>query len=201
MLPQVVQSLWHEKKPGYKALERGRVHTCLLAFLLGNHAKSWRKKKQCVLRNSASKRKKGFRGTQKQEVAQKRRKQTRAVEVTSFGLVGEDDVKEQCVKKKERFSGNPETGGSAEEKETNASCRSDVFWSGWWRRCCQRANSALRRIYNTAKRLWQLLEWNKLLKMTWRLPKDTDLSQWTVFLNLCREFTHKLHVISVLGKN
>ena len=93
MLPQVVQSLWHEKKPGYKALERGRVHTCLLAFLLGNHAKSWRKKKkQCVLRNSASKRKKGFRGTQKQEVAQKRRKQTRAVEVTSFGLVGEDDV-------------------------------------------------------------------------------------------------------------
>lgn len=46
-------------------------------------------RKQSVLRNSASKRKKGFRGAQKQEVAQKRRKETRAVEVT---FVGEDDV-------------------------------------------------------------------------------------------------------------
>lgn len=46
-------------------------------------------KKQSVLRKSASKRKKSFRGTQKQEVVQKRRKETRAVEVT---FVGEDDV-------------------------------------------------------------------------------------------------------------
>ena len=46
-------------------------------------------RKQSVLRNSPSKRKKGFRGTQKQEVAQKRRKETRAVEVT---FVGEDNV-------------------------------------------------------------------------------------------------------------
>lgn len=46
-------------------------------------------RKQSVLRNSASKRKKGFRGTQKQEVAQKRRKETRALEVT---FVGEDDL-------------------------------------------------------------------------------------------------------------
>ena len=40
-------------------------------------------------RNYALKRKKGFKGTQKQEVAQKRRKETRAVEVT---FVREDDV-------------------------------------------------------------------------------------------------------------
>ena len=48
-------------------------------------------RKQSVLRNSPSKRKKGFRGThgQKQEVAQKKRKETRAVEVT---FAGEDDV-------------------------------------------------------------------------------------------------------------
>ena len=46
-------------------------------------------KKQSVLRKSASKRKKSFRRTQKQEVVQKRRKETRAVEVT---FVGEDDV-------------------------------------------------------------------------------------------------------------
>ena len=45
--------------------------------------------KQSVLRNSASKRKKGSRGTQKLEVAQKRRKETRAVEVI---FVGKDDV-------------------------------------------------------------------------------------------------------------
>ena len=45
--------------------------------------------KQSVLRNSASKKKKGSRGTQKKEVAQKRRKETRAVEVI---FVGEDDV-------------------------------------------------------------------------------------------------------------
>ena len=42
-----------------------------------------------VLRNSPSKGKKGFRATQKQEVAQKRRKETRAVEVI---FVGKDDV-------------------------------------------------------------------------------------------------------------
>ena len=46
-------------------------------------------RKQSVLRNRPSKRKKGFRGTQKQEVAQKRRKETRALEVT---FVGEDDL-------------------------------------------------------------------------------------------------------------
>ena len=46
-------------------------------------------KKQSLLRNYALKRKKGFKGTQKQEVAQKRRKETRAVEVT---FVREDDV-------------------------------------------------------------------------------------------------------------
>lgn len=44
--------------------------------------------KQSVLRNSASKKKKGSRGTQKQEVAQKRRKETRAEVI----FVGEDDV-------------------------------------------------------------------------------------------------------------
>ena len=45
--------------------------------------------KQSVLRNYVPKRKKGFKGTQKQEAAQKRRKETQAVEVT---FVGEDDV-------------------------------------------------------------------------------------------------------------
>ena len=35
----------------------------------------------------------------------------------------------------------------------------------------------------------------KLSKIIWRLPKDTDLSQRTVFLNLWRGFTHKLRVI------
>ena len=61
------------------------LFTCLLV------RKSCQKlgKKQSVLRNFALKRKKGFKGTQKQEVAQKRRKETRAVEVT---FVSEDDV-------------------------------------------------------------------------------------------------------------
>ena len=54
-------------------------------MLTVNHAKSWEEMKK----NSVSKRKKGVRGAQKQEVAQKRRKETRAVEVT---FVGEDDV-------------------------------------------------------------------------------------------------------------
>ena len=98
-------------------------------------------KKQSVLRNSASKRKKGFRGTQKQEVAQKRRKETRAVEVT---FVGEDD-------------------------------------------CCQRANSAPpQNLLPNGKYSQTTMKAPrmKVLKMIWRLPKDTDLSQWTVFLNL-----------------
>ena len=46
-------------------------------------------KKQSVLWNYASKRKKGIRGTQKQEVLRKGREETRAVEVI---FVGEDDV-------------------------------------------------------------------------------------------------------------
>ena len=46
-------------------------------------------KKQSGVRNSTSKRKKRFRGTQKQDVAVKEREETPAVEVT---LVGEDDV-------------------------------------------------------------------------------------------------------------
>ena len=114
------------------------LFTCLLI------RKSCQKlgKKQSVLRNFALKRKKGFKGTQKQEVAQKRRKETRAVEVT---FVSKDDG-------------------------------------------CQRANSAPRRICfqteNTAKRRWKLLKWRY-----WRL------FQWTIFLNLWREFTHKLHLI------
>ena len=51
------------------------------------------KKKQSGVRNSTSKRKKRFKGTQKQDVAVKKREEMPAVEVT---LVGEDDV----VKKK-----------------------------------------------------------------------------------------------------
>ena len=77
-------------KPGYKALTLHRawasiLFTCLLI------RKSCQKlgKKQSGLRNFALKRKKGFKETQKQEVAQKRRKETRAVEVT---FVSEDDV-------------------------------------------------------------------------------------------------------------
>ena len=46
-------------------------------------------KKQSVLRKSTSKRKKRFRGTQKQDVAGKKRKETPAAEVT---FVCEDDV-------------------------------------------------------------------------------------------------------------
>ena len=61
------------------------MFTCLLV------RKSCQKlgKKQPVLRNCALKRKKGFKGNQKQEVAQKRRKETRAVEVT---FASEDDI-------------------------------------------------------------------------------------------------------------
>ena len=51
------------------------------------------KKKQSGVRNNTSKRKKRFKGTQKQDVAVKKREEMPAVEVT---LVGEDDV----VKKK-----------------------------------------------------------------------------------------------------
>ena len=47
------------------------------------------KKKQSGVRNCTSKRKKRFRGTQKQNVAVKKREETPSVEVT---LVGEDDV-------------------------------------------------------------------------------------------------------------
>ena len=57
------------------------------------HLSSRLEKKQSGVRNSTSKRKKRFRGTQKQDVAVKKREETPAVEVT---LVGEDDV----VKKK-----------------------------------------------------------------------------------------------------
>ena len=46
-------------------------------------------KKQSVLRKSTSKKKKSFRGTQKQDVAAKTRKETPAVQVT---FAGEDDV-------------------------------------------------------------------------------------------------------------
>ena len=46
-------------------------------------------KKLSGVRNGISKRKKRFRGTQKQDVVVKERKETPAVEVT---LIGEDDV-------------------------------------------------------------------------------------------------------------
>ena len=106
--------------------------------------------KQSVLRNSASKIKKGFRRTQKQEVAQKRRKETRAVEVT---FVGENDVVSEKISPQNLL-----------------------------------ANGKYSQTTMKAPRM-------KLLKMIWRLPRDADLSQWTVFLNMRREFTHKLHVI------
>ena len=97
-------------------------------------------RKQSVLRNSASKRKKGFRGTQKQEVAQKRRKETRAVEVI---FVGEDDVVSEQILPPAESASNGKYSQTTME----------------------------------APRM-------KLLKMIWPLPKDTDLFQWTVFLNL-----------------
>ena len=97
-------------------------------------------RKQSVLRNSASKRKKGFRGTQKQEVAQKRRKETRAVEVI---FVGKDDVVSEQILHPQ----NPLPNGKYSQTTMEA------------------------------PRM-------KLLKMIWPLPKDTDLFQWTVFLNL-----------------
>ena len=96
--------------------------------------------KQSVLRNSASKRKKGSRGTQKQEVAQKRRKETRAVEVI---FVGEDDVVSEQILPPAESASNGKYSQTTME----------------------------------APRM-------KLLKMIWPLPKDTDLFQWTVFLNL-----------------
>ena len=102
--------------------------------------------KQSVLRNSASKRERGFRGTQKQEVAQKRRKETRAVEVT---FVGEDDVVSEQIPPPQNLLPNGKYSQTTME----------------------------------APRI-------KVLKMIWRLPKDIDLSQWTVLLNLRREFTH-----------
>lgn len=96
--------------------------------------------KQSVLRNSASKRKKCSRGTQKQEVAQKRRKETRAVEVI---FVGEDDVVSEQILPPAESASNGKYSQTTME----------------------------------APRM-------KLLKMIWPLPKDTDLFQFTVFLNL-----------------
>ena len=65
-------------------------------------------KKQSLLRNYALKRKKGFKGTQKQEVAQKRRKETRAVEVT---FVREDDVVSEQILGSGGCPGVPVHGG------------------------------------------------------------------------------------------
>ena len=64
--------------------------------------------KQSLLRNYALKRKKGFKGTQKQEVAQKRRKGTRAVEVT---FVREDDVVSEQILGSGGCPGVPVHGG------------------------------------------------------------------------------------------